>query len=185
MPRRVENGAKMAPKWLPGGLWAPTLLPEARRRPLERLWGGSWGRRGASWGAPGASWAAPGAHFGSPGASFWSFLALREVILEGVFATGACNAKNDKKCDFQHVGEAFLAWFLCRFLRLAGGAGARAHLEKTANGVEGVALFACRPFARGAKKMTKDDEKLRKTQLENASKNERRSTREKHFLKKE
>ena len=97
MPRRVENGAKMAPKWLPGGLWAPTLLPEARRRPLERLWGGSWGRRGASWGAPGASWAAPGAHFGSPGASFWSFLALREVILEGVFATGACNAKKCQK----------------------------------------------------------------------------------------
>ena len=71
-------------------------------------------------------------------------------------------------------------FFLCRFLRLAGGAGARAHLEKTAFGVEGVAFFACRPFARGAKKRTKDDEKQRKTQLENASKNERRSTREKH-----
>ena len=97
MPRRVENGAKMTPKWLPGGLWAPILLPEARRRPLERLWGGSWGRLGASWGAPGASWAAPGAHFGSPGAAFWSFLGVREVILDGIFATGACSEKNRQK----------------------------------------------------------------------------------------
>ena len=54
---------------------------------------------------------------------------------------------------------------MCRVLRLAGGAGARAHLEKPANGVEGVALFACRPFARGAKKRTKDDEQRRKHSL--------------------
>ena len=63
-----------------------------------------------------------------------------------------------------------MAWFLCRFLRLAGGAGARAHLEKPANGVEGVALFACRPFARGAKKRRNNEEKRRKIQLENARK---------------
>ena len=92
-PKLRQTGSKIAP-WRPlGGPWAPTLLPEAPRRPLERLWGGSWGRLGASWGAPGASWAAPGAHFGSPGVSFWSFLALREAILESFFATGACNVK--------------------------------------------------------------------------------------------
>ena len=119
MPRRVENGAKMAPKWLPGGLWAPILLPEAPLRPLERLWGGSWGRLGASWGAPGASWAAPGAHFGFPGASFWSFLGIREAILEGNFATGARSAKKaTKNKDFHHFWGVFLVVFCVEFFAL-------------------------------------------------------------------
>ena len=61
--------------------------------------------------------------------------------------------------------EAFWGCRFGRFLRLAGGAGARAHGEKNGNGVEGVALFACRPFARGAKKRTTDDEKQRKHSL--------------------
>ena len=88
----------MAPEWLPGGVWAAL----GRRLRFGRLPGGplagSWGglgavlaalggRLGASWGAPGASWAAPGAHFGFPGASFWSFLSLREAILEHREAT--------------------------------------------------------------------------------------------------
>ena len=73
-----------------------------------------------------------------------------------------------------------MACFLCCFLRLAGGAGASAHLEKTANGVESVAFFASRPFARGAKKRTNEDEQIRKTLLENAAKNEGRSTLETH-----
>ena len=68
----------------------------------------------------------------------------------------------------------FFGCFLCRFLRLAGGAGARAHLEKAANGVESVALFACRPFAREAEKRTKEDVKRRKTELGNASNKARR-----------
>ena len=70
----------------------------------------------------------------------------------------------------------FWGYFLCRFLRLAGGAGARAHLEKAANGVEGVALFACRPFALEAEKSAKEDVKRRKKELENASKKECRKT---------
>ena len=45
--------------------------------------------------------------------------------------------------------DDFCVWFLC----LAGGAGASAHLEKTANGMESVAFFACRPFARGSEKV--------------------------------
>ena len=113
MPRRVENGAKMAPKWLPGGLWAPILLPEAPLRPLERLWGGSWGRLGGSWGAPGASWAAPGAHFGSPGAAFWSFFGLREVILEGICATGACSEKKVSKSSVFHYFLMFFGVVFC------------------------------------------------------------------------
>ena len=59
----------------------------------------------------------------------------------------------------------FLVAFYVVFLRLAGGAGARAHLEKTGFRMESVAIFACRPFARGAKKMTKDDDKRRKHSL--------------------
>ena len=92
----------MAPKWLPGGLWAPILLPQAPLRPLERLWGGSWGRLGASGGAPGASWAAPGAHFGSPGAAFFGVLGVREGILEGIFATGASSEKKTTKIKDFH-----------------------------------------------------------------------------------
>ena len=47
---------------------------------------------------------------------------------------------------------------MCRFLRLAGGAGARAHLEKTAFRVEGVAFFACRPFPRARQKIRNFEE---------------------------
>ena len=78
----LDNGSKMAPKWLPGRLWA-TL---GRRLCFQRLPGGLleglWGGPGvpqnsllAPWGPPGAtSWAsggppegpgeAPGGHFG-------------------------------------------------------------------------------------------------------------------------
>ena len=142
----------MAPKWLPGGLWTPILLPQAPLRPLERLWGGSWGRLGGSGGAPGASWAAPGPHFGSPGGAFWSFLGVREVILEGIFATGACSEKKVSKIDvFSCFFDVFWDVFLRRFLRLADSAAARAHLEKRRFRMEGVAFFTGRPFARGTK----------------------------------
>ena len=53
---------------------------------------------------------------------------------------------------------------------LARGAGARANLENTVFRVEGVAIFACQPFARGAKqrrnftgKPTKNDPKIHQT----------------------
>ena len=85
MPRRVQNGGKMAPKWLPGGLWA-TLgrrlcfqrLPGAL---LEGLWGGPGVPKNsllAPWGPPGAkSWSiscfrgAAGGSRGGSGRSFW------------------------------------------------------------------------------------------------------------------
>ena len=85
MPRRVENGGKMAPKWLPGGLWA-TL---GRRLCFQRLPGalleGLWGDPGvpknsllAPWGPPGAkSWSiscfrgAAGGSRGGSGTPFW------------------------------------------------------------------------------------------------------------------
>ena len=39
----------------------------------------------------------PGAYFGSPGAAFWSFLGVREVILESIFATAAGSEKQQHK----------------------------------------------------------------------------------------
>ena len=86
-------------------------------------------------------------------------MGVREVILECIFATGAGSEKKTTKIkDFQHFYCCFLVAFYVVSLRLAGGAGARAHLEKTGFRMEGVAFFACRPFARGAKKKPNDDE---------------------------
>ena len=72
MPRRVQNGGKMAPKWLPGGLWA-TLgrRPCFQRLPgalLEGLWGGP--------GVPKNSLLAP---WGPPGAKRWSISPSRRL----------------------------------------------------------------------------------------------------------
>ena len=63
-------------------------------------------------------------------------------------------------------------WFLC----LAGGAGASAHLEKTANGMEGVAFFACRPFARGSEKVKICMKSTIKKHLENRTTKRLRKT---------
>ena len=104
MARRVQNGGKMAPKWLPGGLWA-TLgrrlcfqrLPGAL---LEGLWGGP--------GVPKNSLLAP---WGPPGAKSWSISCLRGVPgrpsegpgeapgghFGGIFAAGPCGTKKVRK----------------------------------------------------------------------------------------
>ena len=68
--------------------------------------------------------------------------------------------------------DDFCVWFLC----LAGGAGASAHLEKTANGIESVAFFACRPFSRGSEKVKICMKSTIKKHLENRTTKRLRKT---------
>ena len=42
MPRRVQNGSKMTPKWLPGGLWAASGAEVAGKVAPGTLLGRSW-----------------------------------------------------------------------------------------------------------------------------------------------
>ena len=146
----------------------------------RRLPGGLW--RG-SWAAPWAvlPLAAPGAQFGSPGISFWSFFGSGKPFLSAFLQQQAWSAKKgpnfNKKLYFR---VACLACFLCYFLRLAGGAGARAHLEKTGFRLEGIAFFACRPLARGAQKRRHDDEKLGNHSLKTHRKRNAKSHAKKH-----
>ena len=83
MPRRVQNGGKMVPKWLPGGLWAtlgrrlcfqrlPGALLEGPGGPKKFVVGGlgaSWGEKLIDFTPPEAPREGPrvalGGHFGS------------------------------------------------------------------------------------------------------------------------
>ena len=163
MPRRVQNGGKMAPKWLPGGLWA-TLgrrlcfqrLPGAL---LEGLWGGPGVPKNsllAPWGPPGAkSWSiscfrgAAGGSRGGFGRPFWRHFCRKAWRHE----------KSHKFIRIFFILAPFFGCILFQFLRLPGGAGARAHLRKTGFHVESVAFFACPAFARGTKKRRNFEEK--------------------------
>ena len=125
----------MAPKWLPGGSWG--LLGGPPKKGPKKVPRGN------------RSWCLGG----SPRAAFWSFFGLREVIFEGLFATGACSEKKVSKIIvFSSFFDVFGAVFLRRFVRLADSAAARAHLEKRRFRMESVAFFTGRPFARGTKR---------------------------------
>ena len=63
---------------------------------------------------------------------------------------GVRHEKSKKIHDLYIFVEAVFKLFFCCFLGHLGAAGAGAHLEKTGFRVEGVALFACRPFPRGS-----------------------------------
>ena len=177
-PTWRQNGSKMAP-WTPlGDPWAPTLLPEAPRSPP----GGALGRPGgphkfvvgglgASWGeklvdfsAPGGPREAAGGSRGGSGRPFWRHFCSRALRDE----------KSDKLRRFSTFLAVLFGCFLFRFLRLPGGAGARAHLEKTGFRMEGVAFFAYPAFARGAKKRRNFEEK----QLKNNFKTHRKTNAE-------
>ena len=87
MARRVQNGGKMAPKWLPGGLWAalgcrlcfqrlPGALLEGPGGPKKIVVGGlgaSWGEKLIDFTLLGAPWEGPG---GDLGGHFRSFFAV-------------------------------------------------------------------------------------------------------------
>ena len=174
----LPGGSKITPKWFPEvSRRSPKIEAATFFDPFLAFLERSWGALGALLAAPGAlrgrSWSLRG-HSWSP---FWPPRGHFWELFEALLAAPWKNTKSYKKTSFPCIfWEWFSVFFMWRFLGLAGAGGATAHLEKPANGVEGVALFACRPFARGAKKRTKEDVKRRKTELENASKKERRKT---------
>ena len=85
---------------------------------------------------------APGGHFG------------------GIFAERPGGTKKViNLSEFSLFLAPFFGCILFQFLRLPGGAGARAHLRKTGFHSEGVAFFACPAFARGTKKRRNFEEK--------------------------
>ena len=79
VPKWLQNGAKVAPIWLPGGLWAAfgpdpvaRRSPEPSRRGSGTAWGvpknsswRPWNTLGAKSGSIAASWRVPGSHLGS------------------------------------------------------------------------------------------------------------------------
>ena len=111
----LQNGSRRAP----GGLPRAKTKAEMLFDPFWGALGALLGALGTSWAAPGASWAAPGGHFGFPGASFWSFLGLREAILEGMCARGACSAEKGTTInDFQHYWKLFWVVYCVDFFAL-------------------------------------------------------------------
>ena len=155
-----QNGPKMPPKLLPGDLWAAL----GRRLCFQRLPGALLE---GLWGGPGVPKKSLLAAWGPPGAESWSISCLRGVPgrpPEGpgeapgghfgdIFAAGPCGTKKVRNFkEFSTFLEGVFGSCVFRFLRLPGGAGARAHLEKRGFHVESVAFFACPAFARGTKK---------------------------------
>ena len=114
----------------------------------------------------GASKIVSGGHLGSLLAPLGAVLALPEGPREapgeaprghfgGHFCSRALRHEQSKKQIFSRFLDCLFGCFLNPFLRLPGGAGASAHLEKTAFRMEGVAFFACPAFARGSNNFKK------------------------------
>ena len=144
LPKWSQNEAKMIP-WRPlGGFRAPAVFPEPPRRPPGEALGGpkgGLGRKVDRFYPPGAS---PGGSRRGSGRSFWEHFGCRP-----------CRHEKSKKHKIFDNCEGV---FKCRFLffrRVAGGAGARAHLENSGVRVGRVTNFACRPFSRGTRKQRK------------------------------
>ena len=156
--KSLQNPSKMAPKWLPGGLWAASGAQGVSEGASRSSFEGSWGALGGSWGLLGSLLAPLGVVLGlprcprrlpegpregpgePPGRHFGSF-----------FAAGPAGAEKVRKHMFASFLMTNFSVFFMFFHRLTGGAGASAHLEKTRFGVEGIQNFACRPFSRGTK----------------------------------
>ena len=149
------------PSWRGSGATRGCLKIRCWR--LGGLLGRKVGRFHASGGPPEGPGEASGDHFG------------------GIFAERPGGTKKViNLSEFSLFLAPFFGCILFQFLRLPGGAGARAHLRKTGFHVEGVAFFACPAFARGTKKSRNLEEKHSKNRSENAPNNKRRNTSEKH-----
>ena len=89
-----------------------------------------WRPLGADLAPGGAFGEALGRHLGPS----WRLLGrswdLREDLLKGIFATGACNAKKCQTNDSQHFGEAFLACFCVAFFVLLAAPARERTLKK-------------------------------------------------------
>ena len=111
-----------------------------------------------SWVAPGGSWGRLEAVLGLPGAPVPE--GPREApggALGGHFGGHFCSRalRHEKTWKINKLTQFSKGVFtrdFKTFLRLAGGAGARAHLENIGFRLEGVAILAYRPFSRGTKK---------------------------------
>ena len=121
--KSLQNPSKMAPKWLPGGLWAasgaPRVSEAASQSSLGVLWaapGAIWGR---SWGRLEAVLGRPGAPGGSPRVPGRLPEGLWEVILEAIFAAGPCGTKkHGKSTNCLNFRKVFLHVILRRFFVL-------------------------------------------------------------------
>ena len=128
--KSLQNQSKMAPKWLPGGLWAASGAQGVSEGASRSSLGGSWGALGAS-----CPRGAPRGHFGY---HFCSRAHRHE--------------KGAKKHEFVTIFGWFLGWVFTTVLRLAGAASARAELQKTSKNNGRVCIFRLSAvFARNRK----------------------------------
>ena len=129
--RRLQNEAKMAPKWLPGG-------PPEPRPAFEAFMVRSGAARGGSWGLLGSLLAPLGFVVGLPRCPRRLPEGPREAPGEplgghfgGIFAARPAGTEKVRKISiFLDMSDAMFMLFFVVVLRLPRCAGASAHLEK-------------------------------------------------------
>ena len=134
----LQNPSKMAPKWLPGGLWAASGAQGVSEGASRSSFEGSWGALGGSWGLLGSLLAPLGVVLGLPRCP----RRLPEGPREGpgeppgrhfgsIFAARPAGTKKSKKqIIFLDMFDVIIMLLFVVVLRLPRCAGASAHLEK-------------------------------------------------------